>query len=305
MNNSFYNSLLLKFSFYSYLIITIALCQESKYNGNGSALLEYSLKEIVEVKGRQGVATDGNYYVVSGSKDLYLYTIKGQLLKHNSSPFEMISDQLNHFGDIDIYKNEIYAGVENFINGKGENIQIAIYNLNSLEFIRSIPASSSSGQLEVCGVAVDEKRNLIWLADWVNGKYLYRYSLNSGDYLGRLRVDPAPTKIQGITIYRDHMLLTSDDADADYELHDHIYSLKIPDSKYAVESKLKFEKLLDDFRRAGEVEGLCISPDGSIFSVLMNRGRKIDEGIPKGFYDGYDREIHEIYIYNVKTKRDD
>ena len=291
--------------FYLFLIITFIFCEESVYGENDKTLLDLSLNNIIDVKGRQGVATNGSYYAVSGSKELYLYTSKGKLLKYNNSPFEKIPDQLNHLGDIDIYNGEIYAGVENFVNGRGENIQIAIYDLNTLEYKRSIPINSSSGQLEVCGVAIDEKRNLIWLADWVNGEYLYRYNLNLGDYVGRLRIKPAPSKIQGIMVYKDHIFLTSDDGNADYHQHDHIYSIKIPGSKNVIETDLKFEKLLDDFKRAGEVEGLCLSPDGSILSVLMNRGRIINEGIPKGFYPGYVKEIHEIYIYNVKTKRND
>ena len=31
--------------------------------------------------------------------------------------------------------------------------------------------------------------------------------------------------------------------------------------------------------------------------VLANRGARIVLGMPRGFYPGYDREIHEIYVY--------
>ena len=291
--------------FYLSLMMIFILSINTACGKNDKTLFDFSLNSIIDVKGRQGIATNGTYYAVSGSKELYLYSSKGELLKYNNSPFEKIPEQLNHLGDIDIYNGEIYAGVENFVNGKGENIQIAIYDLNTLEYKRSIPINSSSGQLEVCGIAIDEKRGLIWLADWVNGEYLYRYSLSLGDYLGRLRIKPVPSKIQGIMVHKDHIFLTSDDGNADFHKHDHIYSIKIPESEKVAETNLKFEKLLDDFKRAGEVEGLCLSPDGSIFSVLMNRGRIIDEGIPKGFYPGYNREIHEIYVYDVKTKRSD
>ena len=51
---------------------------------------------------------------------------------------------------------------------------------------------------------------------------------------------------------------------------------------------------------AGEVEGLCLSDNDKELSILMNRGRRIINGIPKEFYPGYDREIHEVYIYNVE-----
>jgi hypothetical protein len=285
--------------FFLYLIIFHFIYCESGLNNKQNTLFEYSLKEIIEVDGRQGIATDGQYYVVSGSKELYLYTIKGKLLKRNSTPFKKLSVKANHLGDIAIYKDEIFTGVENFVNGRGENIQIVIYNLDDLKYKRSIPWDPSSGQVEVCGIAVDEKRNLIWLADWVNGQYLYRYGLKTGKYIGRLMINPAPDKIQGISVYGDHILLTSDDGDADKNKHDRLYSIKIPNSNYGAGSDTKFEKLFDEFVKAGEIEGLCCFPNGRILSVLMNRGRQINQGIPEGFYPGYNREIHEVYVYNI------
>jgi hypothetical protein len=285
--------------FLKLLIPSIIYC-DSGLKDKKSVLFDYSLKEVIEVKGRQGIATDGEYYVVSGSRDLYLYTIKGKLLKHNSSPFKKISGKANHLGDIAIHNGEIFTGVENFINGRGENIQIVIYSLDDLKYKRSIPWDPSSGQVEVCGIAVDEKRDLIWLADWVNGQYLYRYGLKTGKYIGRLMINPAPDKIQGISVYGDHILLTSDDGDADKNKHDRLYSIKIPNSNYGAGSDTKFEKLFDEFVKAGEIEGLCFSPNGRILSVLMNRGRRINQGIPEGFYPGYNREIHEVYVYNIK-----
>jgi|TARA_B110000495_G_scaffold203595_1_gene228115 hypothetical protein len=285
--------------FFLYLIIFHFIYCESGLNNKQNTLFEYSLKEIIEVDGRQGIATDGQYYVVSGSKELYLYTIKGKLLKRNSTPFKKLSVKANHLGDIAIYKDEIFTGVENFVNGRGENIQIVIYNLDDLKYKRSIPWDPSSGQVEVCGIAVDEKRNLIWLADWVNGQYLYRYGLKTGKYIGRLMINPAPDKIQGISVYGDHILLTSDDGDADKNKHDRLYSIKIPNSNYGAGSDTKFEKLFDEFVKAGEIEGLCFFPNGRILSVLMNRGRRINQGIPEGFYPGYNREIHEVYVYNI------
>ena len=33
--------------------------------------------------------------------------------------------------------------------------------------------------------------------------------------------------------------------------------------------------------------------------LLYNRGARIVLGMPKGFYDGYDREISEVFIYSI------
>ena len=39
-----------------------------------SSVYSYRLKRVFEVEGRQGIATDGQYYYVSGSKTLYKYS---------------------------------------------------------------------------------------------------------------------------------------------------------------------------------------------------------------------------------------
>ena len=41
---------------------------------------EYVLKDVLEVAGRQGVATDGSFYYVSGSTALYKYDMEGNLI---------------------------------------------------------------------------------------------------------------------------------------------------------------------------------------------------------------------------------
>ncbi len=259
---------------------------------------KFILETILEVEGRQGVATDGRIYVVSGSKSLYRYSLEGELLSANLEPFTGLDGNVNHLGDIAIYENELYAGIENFVNGRGENIQIAVYDLETLQFKRSIPWEPASGQLEVCGIAVDGPRKTIWLADWLNGRYLYQYDLESGAYKGRVELSPVPKQIQGIMVWGDRLFLTADDGDADLEKHDHVYSITIPGSDESAAKQVVLVKTLDEFKRAGEVEGLCLSPDGNNLTVLMNRGTRIVQGMPQGFYPGYEREIHELYIYS-------
>jgi hypothetical protein len=36
------------------------------------------------------------------------------------------------------------------------------------------------------------------------------------------------------------------------------------------------------------------------FLLLYNRGARIIAGMPSGFYDGYDKEIHEVFSYSFK-----
>ena len=70
---------------------------------------EYVLKEVLEVAGRQGVATDGSFYYVSGSTALYKYDMQGNLLLSNEEPFLGLEKECNHIGDIDVHQGEFYG----------------------------------------------------------------------------------------------------------------------------------------------------------------------------------------------------
>ena len=59
-------------------------CEQGVYNKK-NIIFEYHLKKIMEVDGRQGIATNEKYFVVSGSKELYRYTKQGKLLNRNNT----------------------------------------------------------------------------------------------------------------------------------------------------------------------------------------------------------------------------
>lgn len=143
---------------------------------------EYRLKRVIPVEGRQGVAADSNFYYVSGSTALYKYDKQGRLAAKNERPFEGLPLAANHIGDIDVWDGEIYAGIETFDDGRGENIQVAVYDANTLKWKRSIDWEPSSGQVEVCGLAVDRDGDMVWMADWVDGRYVYGYNRKTGRY---------------------------------------------------------------------------------------------------------------------------
>ncbi len=183
-----------------FFVFLLSACQVRRNNAQ-TPVFTYELEAIFEVSGRQGIATDGRSYVVSGSQALYRYSLDGELVYSNVDPFVELDGDINHLGDIAIYEGELFTGVENFVNGRGENIRIVDYDIETLQYKRSIPWEPGSGQVEVCGIAVDGKRNTIWLADWLNGQYLYRYDLESGNYEGRFELHPIPKQIQGIMVY--------------------------------------------------------------------------------------------------------
>lgn len=271
---------------------------------------EPALHAVIEVAGRQGVACDGEYYYVSGSTALYKYTLDGQLVLSNETPFEAItagSPAPNHIGDIDVYEGEIYAGCEYFMDGEGQNIQTAIYDAGTLQYKRSITWEPASGQVECCGLAVDRNRGLVWMADWVKGSHLYCYDQASGAYVGKVALSPAPGLQQGIFCLDDgRILISSDDGDAEKDEPDHLYVCYPYGEQGALKETAEVDLYLTTtaFKRAGEIEGLCVQPRTGRLVVLSNRGARIILGMPKGFYDGYDREIHELYVFSAGSASD-
>ena len=262
----------------------------------------YTLNSSHEVAGRQGVAAEGEFYWVSGSTTLTKYDKDWNLLAENNDPFsEGYENEVNHIGDIDVYRNEVYCGVELFLDGAAKNIQIAVYDGDSLKLKRSFNFEPNSGHTEVSGIAVDPENNSVWMCSWANGEtggdYLYRYDLTSGEYLGKVRMDPAPQRIQGVACHDGYFYVTADDGEADKDEPDAIWRGKIVPDAETVE--MAVERRLDDVTRQGEIEGLTFDTETNQMLVLYNRGARIILGMPTGFYEGYDHELHEVFTYDI------
>ncbi|WGE82321.1 hypothetical protein NYR66_04905 [Actinobacillus equuli subsp. haemolyticus] len=264
---------------------------------------EYTLNKVMEVNGRQGVTTDGKYLYVSGSASLAKYDLNGKLITENKKPFIGYQKEANHIGDIDIYNNELYISSEWFMDGVGKNIQIAIHDPDSLAFKRAVDFYPESGQLEVSAITVDSVNRSVWMASWVgeeSGRYLYEYDLDSGKYKRKVHLQPVPQWIQGIFAHEGDLYLTADDGTADEKEHDHLYRVEL--STKNNEARVVLERTLDDVKDYGEIEGLVINPENKQLIVHANRGKQIVLGMPKGFYPGYDREISELYFYQMTPR---
>lgn len=258
---------------------------------------QFELINTIEVAGRQGIAVDADYYYVSGSTALYKYTREGKLVASNKTPFEQLGVQLNHLGDIDCYKDELYAGAEYFNDGSATNIRIVIYDAATLAFKRLYTWEPTSGQQEVCGITVDPMNKTVWMADWINGAYLYKYGLESGKYLGKLHIFPVPEKQQGIKVHDNKLYITADDGDAEDDEPDHLYT--VPIVLNTTNAQTSLVKTFDDIKRNGEIEGLTFDATNNTLVVLINRGTRVVNGMPIGFYEGYTKEISELYIYRI------
>ena len=262
---------------------------------------DYSLKSIYQVNGRQGICVEGDRYWVSGSTTLTRYDNEWNITAENSDPFKGYELEVNHIGDIDVYNNELYLGVEYFMDGVGKNIQVAVYDGDTLELKRVFPFREDTGQKECAGIAVDPDSRTVYMVSWIDDEssnFIYMYDLDSGDYKGKLLMDEPPKWLQGIAYHDGFLYLTSDDGDADKDEADHMYKVVMSDDKTS--GKVTLEKSFDDVKRQGEIEGLNFDEKRGEFLLLYNRGARIVLGMPKGFYEGYTEEIHEVYVYDMK-----
>jgi hypothetical protein len=261
---------------------------------------DYKLKKVIPVDGRQGIAIDKDYYYVSSSTALFKYDKNGKLSTKNDQPFTKFEKEVNHFGDIDVYNGEIYTGVEWFESGNVRNIQIAVYDAQTLDYKYSIDFGEIE-QPEVSGITIDRKNNIAWMSDWTLGWYIYKYDLTTKKYLGKVHLQPSPQWQQGVYHVDGKLLITADDGDSDIPEPDNIYIADVNDPSQTRTDVTLF-KAIPEFKRAGEIEGLSIDPVTNDLVILNNRGAIIKMGMPSGFYPGYDKEIHELYIFERVKK---
>ncbi|MBQ6662981.1 MAG: hypothetical protein IJM69_05515 [Firmicutes bacterium] len=263
-------------------------------------IYEYKRTDVYPVAGRQGVCAEDGYYWVSGSASLTKYDSSWNLIAQNNEPFAGYTLEVNHIGDIDVYQNELYLGVEYFMDGEGKNIQVAVYDGDTLKLKRVFPFRADTGQLECSGIAVDPDSRTIYMTSWIDdesSQYLYMYDLDKGDYKGKLQMKPSPKWLQGVAYYEGNLFVTSDDGDADENKPDHMYRVDLSESKEI--GRVMLEKTFDDVTRQGEIEGLTFDKEKRQFLLLYNRGARIVAGMPTGFYEGYEEEIHEVFVYNM------
>ena len=131
---------------------------------------------------------------------------------------------------------------------------------------------------------------MIWMSDWVDSRYVYCYSLETGKYYTKMQCRPMPYWCQGIFIADGKMLFAADDGESTFHIADNIYiaditevpftglkdgSEVVRDTPFSVAldkkgnpvkrtgkiaagakaGRLELFREMSDFRRAGEIEG--------------------------------------------------
>ena len=152
------------------LIISLALtaglmgCGADQKTPEGEeASVSYQLSSVHPVNGRQGICTDGDCFWVSGSASLTKYDKDWNVIAENTDPFAGYELEVNHIGDIDVWQNELYLGVEYFMDGEGKNIQVAVYDGDTMQLKRVFPFRADTGQLECSGIAVDPDSKTVYM----------------------------------------------------------------------------------------------------------------------------------------------
>lgn len=264
---------------------------------------QYTLSGVHEAAGRQGVCAEDGYYWVSGSATLTKYDSDWNVVAENNEPLKGYKWKVNHIGDIDVYQNDLFLGVELFVEGEASNIQVAIYDGDTLEKKWVFPLHAETGQIECSGIAIDPDSDTVYLSAWGNdeaGSCLYMYDLTSGDFKGTLEMEPAPKWIQGVTCHDGQLYITCDDGDAESGEPDSLYRLDVDEDRS--KATVVFEYALTDVTEQGEIEGLNVDKESGQMLILYNRGAIIRDGHIAGFREGYTEEVHEVFVYERKDR---
>lgn len=120
------------------------------------------------------------------------------------------------------------------MDGEGKNIQVAVYDGDTLKLKRIFPFRSDTGQIECSEIAVDPDSRTVYMTSWVDdesSRHLYMYDLDTGDYRGKLKMQPSPKWLQGIAYLDGSLYVTSDDGNADENAPDHMYRVDISENR--------------------------------------------------------------------------
>ena len=180
-----------------------------------------------------------------------------------------------------------------------------MYDAETLDYSRSVPWDADSGQVECSAITIDVENELVWMSDWVESNYIYKYDLHDGRYLGKLHLRAMPTWTQGLAFYKGDLYITADDGDADRHEADNLWFVPketLLNNSTTISHEMAFD--LPPFLDYGEIEGIDFNAATNQMIVLANRGMQIVLGMPTGYYPGYTSEIHELYVFNILDEHD-
>jgi len=166
-----------------------------------------------DIKSHQGYATDGTNHYTFDNQTIYKWQDdqKWSLMASNRMPFAGLTG-LNHFGDGDYFEGKLYivaeawGGCTNYTNQS-----ILVFDATSLA--RLGDHSVSAQHHEVSGLAIAPRQGLggvIYVTSYCDGSKIFKYDLQTFDYLGPLALSQPLSDLQGVAWHEGRFYLPED-----------------------------------------------------------------------------------------------
>jgi hypothetical protein len=172
----------------------------------------------------QGIATDGDHWFFSWQYGLEIADRNFESLRRNSAfyppgtpvpgiPPSLLSQGLNHIGDIDYHDGIIYASLDT-TNGYN-SAHVALYDATDLSYIGAFELTGApfNPKKDIASwVAVEPGRNRGYGKEWQCGNTINVYNLRDWSFSHTLTLDTALERIQGAKVCGDWLYMAADDA---------------------------------------------------------------------------------------------
>ena len=229
-------------------------------------LLDYNMSS-------QGVTNDGEYFYLSGNKNLSKASMEtGEICRvtSNAIPKELQDKGCNHIGGLSYYNGKIYAAVED--GPDYLNSFIVLYDAETLEYTGTYYELPHELHFEgVPWCAVDVERNYLYTAEWSNATVLNVFDLDTLELVKTVPLSEPIDRIQGAEMFDGKLYMSCD------ELNDmkRIFSLDVETGKVEV----VFARNIGE---GFEAEGMTVYADDygkPVFCVLDRGERRISTSL--------------------------
>lgn len=229
-------------------------------------LLDYNMSS-------QGVTNDGEYFYLSGNKNLSKASMEtGEICRvtSNAIPKELQDKGCNHIGGLSYYNGKIYAAVED--GPDYLNSFIVLYDAETLEYTGTYYELPHELHFEgVPWCAVDVERNYLYTAEWSNATVLNVFDLDTLELVKTVPLSEPIDRIQGAEMFDGKLYMSCD------ELNDmkRIFSLDVETGKVEV----VFARNIGE---GFEAEGMTVYADDDgkpVFCVLDRGERRISTSL--------------------------
>lgn len=163
----------------------------------------------------QGVAWDGTYFYIVDTDEIVKTDSAGNEITRNATPLASANiPDTNHCGDPEVHEGYLYIPIEKYPNDPYNNQHIAVFAASDLSFVTSYDISTQA--FEASSIAYNPSDGYLYISSHVTGNTIYKYT-TSGSYIGSITLSVSRTEIQGITIYDEHIYVSSDTGDTIYK----------------------------------------------------------------------------------------